>query len=305
MNETIVNQIIILFLIMLVGIYASKKNILTEETTQSLSKFMINIALPFLILSSFNYEVSKELIDNCLKIFLYATIIHVFLILFSKLLCIKHDQNTSIVLRASYIFSNAGFIGYPLMAGLYGKVGILYTAIFGIPYNIILFTFGSLLFSKKSIKYNTLETIKTILFNPGILATILGIILMLFNLKLPECIYTAVDSIGSMTTPLAMLIIGSMLSSINLNEIFTDTSMYIFSFYKLILIPTAVYILLVLCKAPDQLRTICVILEATPTAVVCSVFAEHYNINPKLATKFIFITTLLSLITMPLLMSVL
>ncbi|MCR6515617.1 AEC family transporter [Clostridium sp. LY3-2] len=305
MDKTIINQVIILFLIMLVGIFCRKKNILTEESTTSLSNLMLNITLPSLIISSFNYTVSKELEYNCLRIFIYASIIHIFLILISKILCFKEDSDTSIILRSSYIFSNAGFMGYPLMAGIYGKVGVLYTAIFGIPYNIILFTFGSFLFSKKSFKSSKTEVFKTILLNPGIIATLLGIVLMLFNLKLPDPLFKAISDIGDMTTPLAMIIVGGMLSTVNFKDIFKDKKMYLISFIKLILIPILVYLVVTILGETKELRTICVLLEATPAAVVVSIFAKRYNIKEDLAAKVSFITTLLSLFTIPLIMSIL
>lgn len=161
LNYAIINQVIILFLIMLVGVYARKKNILTDESTSSLSRFLLNIALHFLIFSSFNYDISKEIIFNSILILIYSTIIHIFLILITKLFCIKLDKDTSIVARCSLIFSNAGFMVYPLMAGLYGKLGVFYTAIYGIPYNIILFTYGVMLFSKTNLKSNKKNNFKS------------------------------------------------------------------------------------------------------------------------------------------------
>lgn len=301
---TIINQVIILFLIMLVGIYARKKNIITDESNKSLSQFLLNIALPFLILSSFDYNISKEAIQNAELIFLYSTVIHIFLILITKLLCIKFDKDTSIVARCALIYSNAGFMGYPLMAGLYGKIGVFYTAIYGIPYNILLFTYGTILFSKTSFKNNTKDSLKKIILNPGIIAIFLGIILLISKFKLPDPISEAISLVGNTTTPLAMIIVGAMLSNLNIKEIFKEKIVYYISFIKLILIPIMIFILISLFKADNFLKSICILLEATPSAVVCSVFAAQYNIKKDLAAKLVFVTTLFSIITIPIIMSI-
>ncbi len=301
---TIINQVIILFLIMIVGVYARKKNIITDESNKSLSQFLLNIALPFLILSSFDYNISKEAIKNAELIFLYSTVIHIFLILITKVLCIKFDKNTSIVARCALIYSNAGFMGYPLMAGLYGKIGVFYTAIYGIPYNILLFTYGTILFSKTSFKNNTKDALKKIILNPGIIAIFLGIILLISKFKLPDPISEAVSLVGNTTTPLAMIIVGAMLSDLNIKEIFKEKIVYYISFIKLILIPIMIFILISLFKADDFLKNICILLEATPSAVVCSVFASQYNIRKDLAAKLVFVTTLFSIITIPIIMSI-
>ncbi|WP_024613482.1 AEC family transporter [Clostridium sp. Ade.TY] len=305
MNITIINQVIILFLIIIVGIYASKKKIITDEGNKTLSNFLLNIALPFLILSSFDYNISKEVIHNACLIFIYSAVIHIFLILVSKLFCLKYDKDKSIVSRCALIYSNAGFMGYPLMAGLYGNTGVFYTAIYGIPYNILLFTYGVMLFNKTNFKTNKTASIKKILLNPGIIAIILGSILLVTNYKLPYPISQAISLVGNMTTPLAMLIVGSMLSKLNIKEIFKEPIVYYISFIKLIIIPILIFILATLIKADYLLKNICILLEATPSAVVCSAFATQYNIEKDLAAKLVFITTLFSIITIPIIMSIL
>ncbi|GAA0070160.1 AEC family transporter [Clostridium sardiniense] len=304
MNMTIINQVIILFLIMLVGVYARKKNIITEESNESLSKFLLNIALPFLILSSFDYNISKEEIFNAELIFLYSTVIHLFLIFITKILCIKFDKDTSIVSRCALIFSNAGFMGYPLMAGLYGKIGVFYTAIYGIPYNIILFTYGTILFSKTNLKDNYKDALKKIILNPGIISIFLGMILLITKFKLPDPMSETISLIGNTTTPLAMIIVGAMLGNLKLKEIFKGKIIYYISFIKLILIPVMVFLLISLFNANHFLKNICVLLEATPAAVVCSAFAAQYNIQKDLAAKLVFVTTLFSIITIPIIMSI-
>ncbi|WP_297629878.1 AEC family transporter [uncultured Clostridium sp.] len=303
MNFTIVNQVFILFLLMIVGIFVRKKNIISESSVGSLSSFLIKVSLPALILSSFSYKITPSVVHNAILIFIYSTVIHIFLYIISNVFALKLTKENKIIAVFSNLFSNSGFMGYPIMAGLYGKLGVFYTAIYGIPYCIFLFSVGILLFNKE--KKSKLETLKTIILSPGIIATLIGIILILFNLKLPTTIETTVSYVGNMTTPLSMIIVGAMISNISIKDMLKEKLLYYISFLKLIIIPILIFILATLMGATPFLRNICVLLEALPVAVVCSVFAKNFNVKPELAAQVVFMTTIFSLITIPIIMSVL
>ncbi|MGV3026810.1 AEC family transporter [Clostridium thermobutyricum] len=302
MNFTIIKEVFILFLIMLVGIFVRKKNIISEESIGSMSNFLIKVSLPFLILSSFNYKITHSVIHNAILIFIFSTIIHIFLYILSKLLALKLPKESKAICVFSNLFSNSGFMGYPIMAGLYGKLGVFYTAIYGIPYCIFLFSVGIILFNKE--ENNKLKIIKNIVFSPGIIATLIGIILIIFNLELPSPIQLTLSYIGNMTTPLSMIIVGAMLSSINLKEMFKEKLLYYISFTKLILIPILIFFLTTILGATPFIRSICVLLEALPVAVVCSVFASSFKVKPEFAAQCVFITTIFSIITIPIIMNI-
>lgn len=302
MNFTIIKEVFILFLIMLVGIFVRKKNIISEESIGSMSNFLIKVSLPFLILSSFNYKITHSVIHNAILIFIFSTIIHIFLYVLSKLLALKLSKENKVICVFSNLFSNSGFMGYPIMAGLYGKLGVFYTAIYGIPYCMFLFSIGIILFNKE--ENNKLKIIKNIVFSPGIIATLIGIILIIFNLELPSPIQSTLSYIGNMTTPLSMIIVGAMLSSINLKEMFKEKLLYYISFTKLILIPILIFFLTTILGATPFIRSICVLLEALPVAVVCSVFASSFKVKPEFAAQCVFITTIFSIITIPIIMNI-
>ncbi|WP_436512372.1 AEC family transporter [Clostridium thermobutyricum] len=302
MNFTIIKEVFILFLIMLVGIFVRKKNIISEESIGSMSNFLIKVSLPFLILSSFNYKITHSVIHNAILIFIFSTIIHIFLYILSKLLALKLPKENKAICVFSNLFSNSGFMGYPIMAGLYGKLGVFYTAIYGIPYCIFLFSIGIILFNKE--ENNKLKIIKNIVFSPGIIATLIGIILIIFNLELPSPIQLTLSYIGNMTTPLSMIIVGAMLSSINLKEMFKEKLLYYISFTKLILIPILIFFLTTILGATPFIRSISVLLEALPVAVVCSVFASSFKVKPEFAAQCVFITTIFSIITIPIIMNI-
>ncbi|WML35195.1 AEC family transporter [Clostridium sp. OS1-26] len=295
MKNNIINQVIILSLIMVVGVYARKKDILSKEASKSFSNFLTNITLPCLLISSFNYSYSQDMIAKARIMFAYSVIIHIILIFASRVLTFKYPENSKKVLRFATIFSNCGFMGYPVLESLFGKIGIFYGAIFNIPFNIFMFSVGVMIYTGKK----DLKTLKEVIVNPGIIATILGIIIFSFSIKLPYPLFTAMSIVGSMTTPLSMIIVGSMLSEIRLKDIFSGTLVYYASFLRLIAVPFLTLGILKLLNADKLLMQIAVIIEAMPAAVLASVLAEKYGADTALASRSVFISTIISMITIP------
>ncbi len=295
MTNYVIKQVIILSIIMLVGVYARRKNIITKEANNSFSNLLVNITLPCLLISSFNYSYSPDMLLKAKTIFIYSVIIHLILIFVSKIFTLKFDEQAKKVLRFVIIFSNCGFMGYPVLEGLFGKIGVFYGAIFNIPFNIFMLSVGVMIYTGKK----DLESLKSVIVHPGIIATMLGLLMFIFSVKLPPTIHTAVSTIGSVTTPLAMIIVGAMLAEIKLKEVFKGFSVYYGSFIRLIIAPLLTLIVLKILNADQLLLQISVVIEAMPAAVLASVFAEKYGADTELASRSVFITTIISIITIP------
>jgi len=293
--NTAINQVTILTLMMLAGIVLRKKNILTNEVNKGLSDILMTITMPFMIIHSFNLEFSIDMLKNAGLILVYSLIIHIILIGLSKLLYYNFEPSKKTILSFSTVFSNCGFVGFPLAQGLFGSIGVFYTAIFSIPFNIIMFTYGVTLFTHKK----DFKSIRKNLVNLPLICTILGIILFLFSIKLPLPILKTLESIGNMTTSISMFIIGSMLADIEVKDVFKGFAVYYLSLIKLIIVPLLSFAILKLLNADKDLAYICVILVAMPTASLVGVFAEKYNGNKEAASQCAFLTTVLSIITIP------
>lgn len=295
-NNTIINQVLILAIVMAIGFYARKKNIIDEKVSKGLSNLLMEITLPMLIISSFNYKYSKDMLYGSIKIFCYSIVIHLILIALSKLLLHKHEIDEQKVLRAVMIFSNCGFMGYPVVESLYGSVGVFYTAIFNVAFNLFIFGYGTMLFSGKKDK----NTIKFAVTNHGSVAVYIGLFIFIFSIQIPSPIYKAINMVGSMTTPISMIIVGSMIANQNILEILKEKKIYYISLLRLIIAPIITILFLKLINAENLLTSICVMIEAMPGAVMVVVFAEKFNGDVNTASKSIFITTILSIITIPL-----
>ena len=294
-NSQLVNQVIVLFIIMAVGFYAKKKKYLNNAVDTGMSELLINITLPFMIVTSFNIKYEAAMISNAQKILLYSFIIHIGIIFISKVLFFKLPKNKQQVFRFITIFSNVGFMGYPVLESIYGGVGVFYAAIFNIPFNLLVWTVGVMLYTGEK----DFKSIRKAMANPALIAVFIGLVLFVFSIRLPLPIETSLKLVGSTTTPLSMLVVGSMLAEMKIQDIFSDFSIYYATLVRLLIVPMIVYVVLKLIKADEMLLNICVILQAMPAAVSAAIIAEKYGGDSLLASKCIFITTIVSGITIP------
>jgi len=294
-NSQLINQIIVLFIIMAVGFYAKKKKFLNKTVDKGLSELLLNVTLPFMIITSFNIKYQPEMVSNAQKILIYSFLIHISLIFISKIFFFRSPKTKQQVFRFITIFSNVGFMGYPVLESIYGGIGVFYAAIFNIAFNILVWTIGVMLFTGEK----DFKSMRKAVLNPAILAVIFGVILFAFSIRLPLPIENAIKLVGATTTPISMIIVGSMLAEMKFKDAFSDFSVYYASLVRLLLVPMIIYVVLKLLKVDDLLLNICVILQAMPAAVMAPLIAEKYGGDNLLASQCVFITTIVSAVTIP------
>ena len=300
MNITVVNQIIILTFMMMIGVVLRKLKITTDEVNKGFSSVLMNLTMPCMIIYSFNFEFSMDMLKNAIMILFYSIGIHIILIVLSKLAYLKFEKSKKNAFKFATIFSNCGFVGYPIVQGLFGNIGVFYTSIFTIPFNIFMWSYGVMLFTGEK----DLNSIKKNLINPALICTFLGVVIFLFSIKLPQPILSTLGSVGNMTTPISMFIVGSMLADVKLKDVFKGFDIYYLNFVKLIVAPIIVFIILRILKVDETLLCICVIMVAMPSASLIGVFSEKYNGDKLTASKCAFLTTILSIITIPVIISI-
>ncbi|MCD2347937.1 AEC family transporter [Clostridium guangxiense] len=288
-------QILVLFLIMGVGYYSAKVKILDDNATSCISNFIVSITLPLMILTSFNIQYSRQIFLTIIKILVFSIATFIFSMGLGKLISFKFGYGKRNILMFAGMFSNCGFIGFPILKIIYGSKGVLYTSIFNLAYNVFVWTIGVLILDKSKGNLNY----KTIFFNPNIMAVAFGMLFMFLYIKIPYTINSACNLVGSMTAPLSMVVIGSILTEIQFRDIFKDWSLYYISIFRLIIIPFIIYCVLKLIKVDDFVIGVIVICEAMPAATLCPILAKSYNENFKYASKIVFVTTVLSIITIP------
>ena len=295
-------QIIELFIAMIAGYIAKKTHIIDAHSTKSLSSLLAYITSPVLIISSLQVDRDEKVLSMVINILIVSLIVHsvmaVFCYFFFK--PVKDRRNRS-VFTFALMYMNCGFMGYPIMQAMFPDYGLLYGVIYTVPFNIFLWTHGvAVMDASENRKIN----FRKIFLNPGIISTVFAVVMFFSGLRFPQVITDGLNMVGSMTFPLSMIIIGSLLADIKLLSLFKEYKLLLFAILKLAVVPLAMLGVCVLAKnvMDFQLALICVTMCATPTATNTAVFAEVYDNNSTLAAKIVGVTTLFSLISMPLIL---
>ncbi len=301
---TIIESVLSLFIMILVGVYASKKKIITSEINKSLTNILIQIALPFMIVSSFIFTYNDTIKNNVIKTFYYSFVAYIIIIVVSVILVLPIKGNKKMIIHFANIFPNTGYIGFPILNAIYGSEGVIYGSIFNMFFVILVWTYGILLFkgnlNKEDIKYE----IKKILFNPSLIAVFIGIIIMVFNIKLPNAIINSIQSIGNTTGPLSMIIIGVILSNSQIKNYLKDWTVYYGLITKLVIIPAIFYFISILIGDTSKAINTVIIMTAMPASAMTSIFAESFNIEKEYAAVIVSLTTLGTIITVPTLLKI-
>jgi len=284
-----------LFLFILVGIYSQKKGIITNRNRKKFTDLIIEIILPCNIVNSFLIKWSNEILINCATAFIVAIITQVLYVLLSKFLFRKSEKNRQAVLRYAIICSNAGFLGNPIVESVFGAKGLLFASVALIPLRFAMWSSGLALFTKTDGK----STAKKLVTHPCIIAVFVGFTLMITQIHLPIFMLKTISGIGSSNTAISMIVIGSILAEINVKEIL-DKELFSYSFIRLIAIPVAVLILLRIFKVDPLVTGVVVLLSAMPAGSTTVMLADKYEGDSKFATSCVFLSTILSLITIPL-----
>lgn len=292
---------LVLFMIMLVGVIARKKNIISKEGQGSLSNLLIDIILPCNIIASFSSHVeSSKMAQNLMLSLIISIVIQAVAVFFGGKLFSKFPKNERDVMHYGLICSNSSFIGMPVADNIYGSIGVVYVSMFQLPIRFTMWTSGLALFTSVDRK----SAIKTILLHPCIISMGIGIIIMVFNPPLPEFATTTITYLSKCTIPLSMLIIGCILSDCSIREIFDKSALY-FSLIRLVVFPLIVFVVLKLLHIDEVLLGISVIMSGMPAGSTTAILADKYDGDGHYASKAVFISTLLSMITVPILCGIL
>ncbi len=302
--SVIIESIVSLFIIILVGVYGARKKIITAQINKGLIDILIRIALPFLILSSFIFTYDDAIKSNVMKTFFYSIAAYIIVIIVSYLLLlpVKNDKKT--ILHFANVFTNTGYVGFPILNSIYGAEGIVYGSIFNMFFVIFVWTYGIFLYRGNFEKKELKAELKKVLLNPSILAVCAGIIIMIYDIQLPGAMLSSIRSIGNITGPLSMIIIGVILSDVKMKNYIKDWTIYYGVTTKLIVIPFIVYMLSLLTGEVSKAINSVVIMTAMPSAAMTSILAESFDKDKDYAAVIVSVTTLFSLITVTLLLRI-
>jgi hypothetical protein len=298
--QVILYQLITLFLLMGAGFILFRLGFMTEDFNRALTKLLINVTMPFLIIDSVLTLEQRAPLFTVLTILAAAVFLYLILPLFgwliSRLIAAPKSQRGLYTYMTT--FSNVGFMGFPLISALLGTEAVFYTALFNMIFNLSSFSYGILLISSGNEKKEKPRL--SMLLSPGILLSLLAIVLYFAALPFPSPVVNVVGYIGGLTTPLAMLLTGASIASMKLKEMLRDWRMYPFIVLKQILLPLCLYPLFCLFIHDELLLNVSLIMLSLPVANSAVLFSIEYQADQNLAARGVFLTTLCSIVTIPL-----
>lgn len=307
------NQILIIFIIIAIGVICYKVKLIDDETNNRLSSILLMLVNPMVIFVSYQREFEKELLEGLLISLLLSVITHVISILISHLLIKKKRRKKGIIAnhsinkyvdnedveveRMSSIYSNVGFMGIPLMYGIFGTEGVFYATASVTIFNIFLWTHGVVMMSGNN-EWSLKSMLKKLL-SPSIIAIVLGLICFLFQIMVPDVVFDAFQHVANINTPFAMLIAGVTIGKTDFKKLITNYRLYFIAFIKLLLIPVVLLLIYGMLPISNKVFTTAVIMAAAPTATTGILFAIKYKKNAIYSAEIFTVTTLLSAITIP------
>jgi predicted permease len=312
-------QTIVIFIIIIIGVICYKTNLIDDATNSKLSSILLMLVNPLLIFMSYQRDLSKDLLGGLLISFLLAIVTHIVAITISyiflrrkkrKIIIVdgirikKYVDNEDVAVeRLSSSYANMGFFGLPLVNSIYGSEGVFYVTAYVTVFNILIWTHGVIMMSgSKDLKF---KDILKKLMTPTILAIILGLLFFVLQIRIPNVMHQSFGYIANINTPFAMLIAGVSVGKTNIFKLFTQNlRMYYSVFLKLLLIPFALVLLYVWLPIDDMVKMIAIIMAATPTSTIGTLFTIKYNKNSELSAQIFAVTTLLCVITIPIIIKI-
>lgn len=233
----LLQQMAVLFFLMVLGYCMRKREILSAETAKFLSWLVVHVANPALILSGSiertGAAAPKEL-GMCLGI---AVLMFVGLILIAAVVTplFRVSRESAGTYRIMMIFSNVGFMGFPVIRAVYGSEALLYASLFLIPYNLLIYTYGIREMQGAGAERTKISWKKVL--NVGVLSCLAALAIAIFQIPTPDFVETAVSSLSGLTAPLSMMVIGASMAEFDVRELFTDKKLLVFSAIKLFVLP--------------------------------------------------------------------
>lgn len=293
--KNMIDMQLMMFLLVGIGFFIRKKGIVNTEGRMNMINLCLYITLPFNVLHSFLRKWDWNLFIACGVIILLSVGFNAISVFFSAVLYKKQEENRQKSLKYGTIISNSGFLGNPMVEGIYGSEGLLYAALFMLPVRIVMWTIGIAVF----LKGRKEKLWKNVLTHPCIVAIYAGVIIMVCGIQFPTFVEKTIVGISGCNTPLSMMLVGMMLAEVKPKGLI-DKTMVFYTAIRLLVIPAVVFAITAFLPLDGMLRGITVIMAGMPAPITTALLSAKYGGDEKYATGMVFLSTILSLITLPL-----
>ena len=294
----ILKQAVLMLLLNVVGIIAYRTKVVDKNGGRQFSNFVLEIVTPVLVVNAYaDVEYEPRLVVNMLWTFLLAAVTYVLFIGAVHLLIRQKPGRETEIERFSAIYSNCGFMGIPLASALLGNEGVFYTSAFLTVFFCFAWTHGIMLLTGQNDRKALLKK----LCSPTMIGIAIGLLLFFFRSPLPELLGKTFDYVAGLNTPMAMIASGISVAQADLFRALKNPRVYYVSAVKLLIVPAALAVLFVpLGFIPEEIRLVVLVLMAAPSAAMCTLQCQKHGLNDGYASHIFAVTTLVSMLTMPL-----
>lgn len=291
----IFEQLMKMFLIMLLAFFCYKKGLVNQEGNQTVSNLLLLVVNPFVILTVYQTEYDPAMVRGLLYAAAAAAVSHVLAILVTTLVIRPSSGPDYAIERYNAMYSNCGFIGIPLINSVLGSTGVFYLTAYMVAFNIFSWTHGVILMEKKC----SFKNLREGLLSPVFIATVIAVFLFFLQIHIPGMVLDSMEYIADMNTPLAMMVAGFSVAQADLPKMCRNARIYFISFIKLLLLPLLMLLVLSFMHMSVEVADTILIATACPSAATGTMMAIRYRQNYTYSSEIFALSTVLSLFTIP------
>lgn len=306
--QIILSQMLMLFAMMLVGYFIWKKEWLSDVTYQHLSKIVVNIFNPILVVYGVMDKSSGGTSQLLLQNVGFVIFFYLFMIVFGivLVLILRPAKGERKIYRLMTLFPNVGFMGIPVITSIFGTESMIYIVFYMLGYNLLLYTYGIVLAAKAAVDGGCAKQMQKQsgqwkrMINPGVIASVAAVFIFVFQIKMPTAVVTFCDYMGNATIPLSMLLIGVSIARADLKSIFTNVRAYAFTALKMVVLPIGMILLLKGLPVDPIVFGVFALQLAMPVGSIVTLIVKESGADETCCTNGIVLSTLASIVTIPL-----
>ena len=297
---TVGQQILTLYLLLVVGFVLGKVKLLDDRASVALSSLVMYVVSPCMMVVAFQRPLEHTALHNFGVVTGVSAVLHVVFIAAAMLLIRDRDRERQNCLRFAAVFSNCGFMAVPLQTAILGSLGVFYGSAYLLVFTVLTWTLGIQLVKGGKAEFSW----RTLLLNPGVIGVAIAMVLYLLQITLPEIILSPITYLSDMNTPLPMVVIGYQLSQADFRRALHGASFWVSAALRLVILPLLALGVCMLMRLDSGVTLAVVIAASTPPAALLGMFAAKFDRDVSLAPSLVAVQTLLSMITMPLVLEV-
>ena len=292
-------QVLILFIIVGIGFVLGKSKLLGQKASVGMSNLVMYVVSPCMMVVAFQRPFDSENFHSFCTALVVAVLIHLINIAAVTLFLRDQDLRRQQALRFGTVLSNCGFMAYPLQTAILGTIGVFYGSAYVLVFTFVAWTYGLYLMSDGKGKFS----LRPLLLNPGVISVAVAFLLYILRINLPELLYTPVQSLSNLNTPLPMVILGYQLSQADFKTALRYRTMWVSAAMRLLILPAAALGLCLIFKPAHDVMIATVVAASAPPPALLSMFSAKFGHDTAFPSSMISVQTLFSVITMPIIVA--